>query len=1110
MKKIYLLFVLLTGASFLTAQQYTLNSIGVFTAGAGDEATEILAYDAGTQRVFVVNSDLNDVQVLSLADPSNPTLINTIDLDVLGQSANSVDVKNGMLAVALEGGDQQEGSVAIFDLDGNLINQVTAGFLPDMVTFTNAGDKILVANEGEPSDDYTVDPEGSVTIVDVSNGAANATATQLSLAQFTDADALRAQGVRIFGPNASPAQDLEPEYIAVSPDDSYAFVTCQENNAVLRINIAAEIIDAILPLGFKDYSLNENGIDASDRSAGVDIRAWDSVVGMPQPDGMDCYMVDGTIYFVTANEGDARDYDGYSEEVRVDDLTLDPTAFPNAAEIQAEDQLGRLKTTTANGDTDGDGDTDIIYSYGARSFSIYDMNGNLVFDSGNEFVRRLQDLEGDNYVKNRSDDKGSEPESIEIAEINGEVYAFIGLERQSSFFIYNITDPANAFYAGYGKRDGDIGPEDAVFISAADSPNGRDLLIASNEVSGTVTVFEVAKANKTYQVFDEELAISDYEATDIVLPPSPLEMEVIFVGGHDIVQTTATYGNPAGQAIAKEWHDFIGWTPDETGQSLGWVTVNHEQIYRDDRIGDGGGMTAFRVVKDANGSIDVIEQTLADGRTGEFFNVDFVNTVGETGMNCAGISAPNGRIWTAEEWFRGNMASIYNGNFRSADRDDSWNPHNPAPTAAGFGVRDTTDFTINAPEFPLVDGMTIPKYQNFNYMVEVDPKEAVAIRKQYNWGRAGWEGGQISADGMYVYLGMDSSPAPWIRITASTAWDFNNDIKVEAYKEDNPVGQQWVEMEQNVDNVFGDLINSAWEAGATMFMRNEWVTIDQNTGMVYWTETGRDGSSGAGARFAAVNANYPDTKPASFLENLAQSRFGVSAMDPGYQDYYGRVWYYDPATEEIGVVIDGGPYFESSPEQAAYPGKHLSNPDGLNMLTIDGVTFLMISEDLNGTSNGRTPEGISNRLCELYLLPADSKEASVDDLVRVTAVPAGAEITGPIQIDDNVVLLNSQHPNATNPFPYNHSLTFAIYGWENLDVESLKAPNKDEKMTTVRVNETSRELYLPELMDCAIYNSDYERIKVLRNVRQLDLADFAADTYYVLTNTDELFKLIVE
>lgn len=1152
LRNLLILFLTMVVTWAVQGQDFQLRQISTFHTDIFDEGSvEICSYDAETQRAFFVNADENAVVVLDLSDPYNPVEIAKISQDPYGDGANGIDVKNGIVAVAIEAADVDgNGRVVLWDTDGNYLNDLEVGVLPDMVTFTNDGNRVLLACEGQPSDDYTIDPEGSISIVDLSNGAANAIVNTLGFGQFTLADAQNA-GVRIFGPNATVAQDLEPEYIAVSDDDAIAYVVCQENNGIVVVDLTTETIVAMIGLGYKDHSVAGNGFDGSDKDDAINITTHPTL-GMYQPDAVKYFSIDGQGFLFSANEGDARDYwyetdeatceadqgpdyvydDGeclaFTEEYRLDDLTLDPTAYPNAAELQMDENLGRLKVTNALGDTDGDGDIDQIYNYGARSFTIWDaLTGAIVFDSGDDFEQILAQVSpeffnatnDENDFEGRSDDKGPEPEAIEIAQIGNDIFCLIGLERMGGIMVYNVTDPANAQFVDYvnnrnfyedveGRIVGDLGVEHVEFISEADSPLDFPLVITGNEVSGTFTVFSVNEPKDL--LFDEEIEITDFAATEITVPPSPLSTQVVFVGGHDIVQTTATYGNPAGQAIAKEWHDFIGWTPDDSGESMGWVTVNHEQIYRDDRIGDGGGMTAFRVARDGNGGIEVVDQVLSDGREGQFFNVDFVNTVGETGMNCAGITSPDGRVWTAEEWFRSDNSSIWNGNFRGADRPDSWNPHNPAPMAGGYGVRDTADFTIDAPEFPLLDGMTIPKYQNFNYMVEVDPTEAVAIRKQYNWGRAGWEGGDISEDLSTVYLGIDAVPAPWVKFEADTPGDFNSGT-LYVFKHDNPKGERWVEVPENIPNLLGGLTEYAWSVGATMYMRNEWVAIDNKTGIVYWTETGRDsGSSGPGIVFNAFTQNT-NAVIAPHHTALANERGHDGPTDLEYQDYYGRVLYYDPVSQEIGVAVEGGPYFENSPSEADYPDIHLSNPDGLKTIEIDGQTFLMISEDLNGTSNGRVPEGVSNRLCELYLMDTRKVPGTVDDLVRVTAVPAGAEITGAIQIDDNTILMNSQHPNANNPFPWNHSLTVAINGFADVTVDRLQNPKKEElTQKGMMVNETTRELFLSEKKDFALYDENGKRLKVYRNKKQVTLGNLDKGNYYMKDENNELFKINIQ
>lgn len=617
---------------------------------------------------------------------------------------------------------------------------------------------------------------------------------------------------------------------------------------------------------------------------------------------------------------------------------------------------------------------------------------------------------------------------------------------------------------------------------------------------------------KAQLIFPSEIEIpAGYAPQTILMPGSPLNLQVLFIGGTDLVQTTPTYGNPAGQAIAKEWHDFIGFTPDETGETMGWVTVNHESIYNDDRIGDGGGMTAFRVERDPiTGLINVVDQELEDGREGKFFNVDFVNTVGETGMNCGGISSiVDGRIWTAEEWFRGNNASINNGSFTDN------NPFGAGPYGIGSspnqGVRDTSEWTIESPDFPAFDGLTVPKYQNFNWMVEIDPRQAVALRKQYNWGRQGFEGGIVTADNRYVYLGVDATPGFWLRFVADTPGDFTQgDLQV--YKHD--AANKWISIGENDPEKLLNLTDEAIAVGATMYNRNEWVAIDPNSGNIYWTETGRDEPGNAWSGEAAEGAVYA---PHHISRAMDQ---GVSGPgDPNYKDYYGRVLKYDPLTEEVTVTIEGGPFFEVSPMEADYPDKHLSNPDGLNVMEIDGRPFLIICEDLNGDDHGRMPfendnanGGLGNRLCELFLLDLTIADAEVDDLIRITAVPLGAEVTGAIVTPDGKSLLvNSQHPSGANPFPFNHSLTFAINGFDDLTITSLQDPTFEEGVEfQVYPNPTLQTVFFNTRQDIAIYSQLGQRIAVYRDVDQIDLSPLTAGIYYLQNANGETVELVKE
>ncbi len=595
----------------------------------------------------------------------------------------------------------------------------------------------------------------------------------------------------------------------------------------------------------------------------------------------------------------------------------------------------------------------------------------------------------------------------------------------------------------------------------------------------------VAFSSQAQIGFDPEI---DFEIVPdkVIVPASPLTRQVIFIGGVDMVQTVDTYGNLAGATPAKQWHDFIGFTPDNSGSGdLGWVSVNHEMIQANDNIGDGGGMTVFKVRRHAGtDSLIVVDQTLTDGRSGQFFNVDFANTVGETGMNCGGInSEADGRIWTAEEWFRADNSAIYGG---------------------GAGVRDTLPFTIANSGISMADGQTIDKFQNFNWMVEIDPVEARAIRKQYNWGRQPFEGGVILPDNQTVYLGADDTPGYLTKFIATTPGDFTEGT-LYVYKADAPT--KWVEITNN----FNDMLNYkavATSLGATMFNRLEWVAYNEADGNIYLTETGRDNPASRWADEYADGATL-----ASHHIARAQDQGVTDPLDAAYADYYGRVIMLDVLTDEISVVIEGGPEYSGDVTMSNYPAYHLSNPDGLTFMSVGAKTYMVICEDLNGTSNGRMPAGVSNRSCELFILDMDIQNPTPADLVRIAQVPFGAEVTGARATPDGETLLfNSQHPSSSNPYPYNNSCTIAITGWKRLADGSVSVNEVEQNSFDFNIfpNPTSRVVHFNRITDVALYSAAGKLMKVERNTKSLDILGLPAGNYFLKNAEGQTKQLVIQ
>jgi len=349
-----MLIVFAIGAAPALAQQDpSLRLLGTYETNVFDEgAAEIAAFDAARDRVFFVNADAGTVDVLDLDASASPTLLTSIDVNTLAENnassaftaggANSVAVAGDLLAVAVEADPQTDLGVVVFiDLTTDLTNIPTStvdvvevGALPDGIAFTPDGSTLIVANEGEPDDG--VDPEGSISLVNVTTFGV----TPITFDGLTSVP----DGVRIIGtpdnPTPTIAEDLEPEFPTAT--NTTAYVTLQENNALAVVDLNAETV-SVLALGYKDHSSMGNGIDASDEDGAVNIQTW-PVFGMYQPDAIAAATIGTETVLVTANEGDARDF----EEARVAELVLDPTVFTDPT-LQDPDQLGRLEVTNTLG-----------------------------------------------------------------------------------------------------------------------------------------------------------------------------------------------------------------------------------------------------------------------------------------------------------------------------------------------------------------------------------------------------------------------------------------------------------------------------------------------------------------------------------------------------------------------------------------------------------------------------------------------------------------------------------------------------------------------------------------------------------------------------------------
>lgn len=495
-----------------------LQQRGRYIGGAA-AASEIVAFDPATRRLFVNNGAANRIDVLNIANVDAPVLAFSISMAPHGSAVNSVATRDGLVAAAVEGTPRSgPGRVVIFSTSGALLRSIVVGNQPDHVGFSPDGRYLLSANEGEI--EATTNAAGSISIIDLAPGVAKATVTTLGFGQYDGQEAaLRAAGVRIF-PGVASSIDFEPEYIAVSPDSTRAWVTLQEANSFVEVDLATATFTAIRAIPLVDHSLPGNRLDASDREisstqGAVNIASW-PVSGMHMPDTVAAFSVGGQTFYASAGEGDSRAA-GPSDEIRVGaaGYVLDPVIFPNAATLKSAAQLGRLNVSSFDGNLDGDAEIERIQVFGTRSLSIFDGTGARVFDSGETFEQFTSaafpaffnaDSTGTGAATfdTRSDNKGPEPEALAVGTTpRGRTLAFVGLERVGGIATFDVSVPSASRMVDYVNNrtflaldpatgaGGDSGPEGIVFIPASDSPIGEALIAVASEISGTTTLYSV-------------------------------------------------------------------------------------------------------------------------------------------------------------------------------------------------------------------------------------------------------------------------------------------------------------------------------------------------------------------------------------------------------------------------------------------------------------------------------------------------------------------------------------------------------------------------------------------------------------------------------------------
>ena len=514
------------GNSTVGVEQTARYDAGMSNADGG--VMEIVDYNTQTGWAYAVNGQsgyLTAIPVKDMESKETVDLLDGNDIDIRSiveencdgftygdMTSVSVSEDGTLLVVAVQAeGYTEDGRAVVFrcNEDGTLSFEAAyvTGVQPDMVTFTPDGSCILTANEGEPREGYgegTVDPEGSVTVIELRADPANASVKNIGFTAYDSTEARQAltEAGIVLKKGANPSADFEPEYIAAGND--VAYVTLQEANAIAVLDLNKKEITGIYSAGYEDYSTVAVDIDKKDEAYSP--KTYESLRGIRMPDGIALYTVGSVDYLVTANEGDSREWGDYLNE---DERDFGDGETSPSGKITAENS-GLTGKVVFFDSEDYDGLEDgMDYLFGGRSFTVFraDESGlTEVYDSGSEFETKIAAYVPDHFncsnddvsIDDRSGKKGPEVESVTTGTVGDRTYAFVGLERVGGVMIYDITDPENTVFANYiNSRDyseniaGDDSPEGLSFIPAADSADGNAYLLAACEVSGTVAAYQM-------------------------------------------------------------------------------------------------------------------------------------------------------------------------------------------------------------------------------------------------------------------------------------------------------------------------------------------------------------------------------------------------------------------------------------------------------------------------------------------------------------------------------------------------------------------------------------------------------------------------------------------